>query len=58
MLIKNKCLTVLNLSKNNIGDIGANALIKSLETNTNLTELNLRNNNVTLELADSRIILA
>ncbi|XP_078358279.1 uncharacterized protein LOC144643036 [Oculina patagonica] len=42
----NSSLTVLNLSKNNIGDIGATGLTEALQKNTSLTLLNLSKNNI------------
>lgn len=39
-------ITHLNLFDNEIGDVGARALAKELETNATLTDLNLVGNNI------------
>mmetsp|Transcript_15714 Transcript_15714/g.20142 ORF Transcript_15714/g.20142 Transcript_15714/m.20142 type:complete len:137 (-) Transcript_15714:300-710(-) len=45
-LAGNKTCKILDLWGNGIGDSGAIAIGKSLETNESLTNLNLRNNNI------------
>ena len=48
MLLENKCLRTLDISANNITDLGMSSIIGSLYTNETLTQLVTVNNNFTI----------
>src|SRR5438445_197465 len=48
--IRNNRVTSVDLNENNIGDKGAAAILKIVEVNHNITEINLGNNDIGNEL--------